>query len=49
MRLLMAGESFAVVCDAIAGALPPEEAAPTAVAWLARWIEDGVLAQPVVL
>ena len=49
MRHLMAGAPFAGVCEAIAAGISLEEAAPKAVAWLARWVEDGVLAAPRVL
>lgn len=43
MTQLVAGAPFASICEAIADGTSMEEAAPKAVGWLARWIEDGIL------
>ena len=49
MTQLVAGAPFATICEAIADGTSMEEAAPKAVGWLARWIEDGILAGPLAL
>lgn len=40
------GAPFGVVCDAIAEALPVDEAGPAAFQLLARWVGDGIIARP---
>ena len=44
MRHVMAGSTFAEVCEVVAADISLEEAAPQVVGWLARWVEDGLLA-----
>lgn len=41
---LRAGQPFAAICELIADALAPEEAAARAGSLLARWLEDGLIA-----
>jgi len=44
LERLVARAPFAAICDAVVEHVPPENAASSAGALLARWIEDGLLA-----
>jgi len=46
LRRARDGAPFGLVCELVAGAMPIDEAGPAAFQLLARWVGDGIIAQP---